>query len=388
MKIGLTSDLHLGFGEKEIYYDVFYRFESAIKTFYEENCDIIFILGDLFHTKFPDEETLLNTLKILNKYKSQNEKVKIKINGKEIESFKPAIIAMHGNHDRKIRSTNIFHVLEEALDNFFYVNLGKVETENSIFYLMSYVPERYAFDILYEKLKPIPIKNKKNFLFLHQNIYPFFYSIKEDYSLKIDNLPKGFDLIVDGHIHLKHKEKNLLFLGSPVITQLKKEEILEERGIWVYDIEKDDLKFKKIDGKLKYYYLEFNSDKVSENEIEKEIEKFESGVIKIKIKGKREISDRFLKLIEKKFENKLILKIDNESGEKEIESKIEIKKELKEVKTVDEIIKNKLINVLEKLNFKNSFDLDKIFEFLIDGDYESAYDFLVKEQKTIEKFIK
>ena len=186
MKVGLISDCHLGYGEGKIYEDNFFRFECAMEKL--KNCDAIFILGDLFHTKFPDEETILNTLKILNKIRKE-EKIKFKINDKEVESFKPAIICMHGNHDRKIRTKNIFHVLEEAIKNFFYLPIGKVEFDDSIFFVMSYVPERYAFEILRKNLNPIPIRGKRNFLLLHQNIYPFLYSQKEESSLRIDKLP-------------------------------------------------------------------------------------------------------------------------------------------------------------------------------------------------------
>jgi DNA repair exonuclease SbcCD nuclease subunit len=390
MRVGLLSDLHLGYGEEEIYNDFFIIARKIIEKL--KDCDIIFLLGDIFDSRNPDFETIINTIKIFDGIK-RDEKIKLKVNGKEEEFNKPAIFAIHGNHDRKLKiETSVLKIFEEIkilrYETFFEI----IDEENKVvFYLISNFPESLIKKTL-EKFSPRPKKGYLNFLMLHQNIYPYVYSY-EEFGLKVTDLPKDFDLIIDAHIHLKHFEENfkLLILGSPVITRIDEREINEERGFYILEINngKFNILFEKIEKERNYYLLSFNSEKDDENKIEEKIKEIvekekKKPVIKIKVYGKEGISSKLLRKIENIYKERAIIKIENLIEEKKIQ---EAQKEVFEIKkSVKEVVLEELYKKLEENKFSKSFKIEEVIELLEDGDDESIVDILVGEQKTLQSF--
>jgi len=89
---------------------------------------------------------------------------------------------------------------------------------------MGGVPERFARDVL-RKWDPRPFDDAMNVLLLHQNLSPYLYTGNEP-GLESEDLPEGFDLVVDGHIHWEVQDElprggRLLCPGSTVLTQLR-----------------------------------------------------------------------------------------------------------------------------------------------------------------------
>ncbi|MEM5882188.1 MAG: metallophosphoesterase [Candidatus Aenigmatarchaeota archaeon] len=397
MKIGFISDLHLGFGrESEIFNDIFQISEKIILEL-SESCDIVFIVGDLFDEKNPNNEIILKLIQIFKKVRKRDKKIRFKINEESFEESAPIFFAIHGNHDRKFKDeTSIYKIFEE-IGIFHYISLGKIliESDQKIcIYAMSNVPERYAKNVLFEKLAPKIEKDYFNILVLHQNIYPYVYSI-EDSSLKISDLPKNFNLIVNGHIHIRNVEKTgnttLLILGSPVITKLHEREINERRGyniVEIYDKENFNIIFQEIELPRKYYLIEIDSEKINLEDLEKNIsEKInknkEKPVIKIKLLGKAEIDEKVIKNILQKYEDKAILRIENlieSERTSEIIKNIEI---IKERKSIDEIIISTILERLKQKKFSNSFDFQKLIELFEDGDVDTLIDIITKTQKTL-----
>ena len=392
MRVGLLSDLHLGYGEGEIYNDFFVIARKIIEKL--KDCDIIFLLGDIFDSRNPDFETIINTIRIFEGIK-RNEKIKLKVNGKEEEFNKPAIFAIHGNHDRKLKiETSVLKIFEEIkilrYETFFEI----IDEENKVvFYLISNFPESLIKKAL-EKFNPKPKKGYLNFLMLHQNIYPYIYSYEES-GLKVTDLPKDFDLIIDAHIHLKFFENNfkLLVLGSPVITRIEEREINEERGFHILEIKngKFDIIFEKIEKERNYYLLNFNSDKDDEIKIEEKIKEIidkenKKPVIKIKVFGEKRLSFKLLRKIENIYKEKAIIKIENLIEDKKVQEAQKKISELRERKSVKEIIFEELYKKLEENKFSKSFKIEEIFELLEDGDDESIVDILIGEQKTLQSF--
>lgn len=392
MKVGLISDLHFGFGEEEIYEDVF---KIASKIFEKmKDCDIIFLLGDVFDSRNPSLETIVKAIRVFNNIEKSGE-IELKVNGK-IEKFrKPAVFAIHGNHDRRTKlESSPLKILEEVgilrYDNFFEI----IDEKNKVaFFAMSNFPEAYAKKILFEKFDPKPKENYLNFLMLHQNIYPYVYS-NEESSLKVTDLPKNFDLIIDGHIHLKRFEKEfkLLILGSPIITRIEKNELEEERGFHILEIENGnfEIKFYPIEKERNYYLLEFNSKEdfsVLEQKIQEIIKKEKAKpVIKVKVYGEKPIATRFLRKIEEVYKEKSIIKIENLTVSEEVVKISEKIKEFREGKSVREIILEELLKRLEENNFSKIFNVLEIIELLEDGDTESIIDILLGQQKTLASF--
>lgn len=397
MKIGFISDLHLGFGkEKEIYEDVLKIGKNIILEL-SKICDVIFIAGDLFDEKNPDNETILETIKIFKSIEKKEEKISFKINGKKKEERIPVIFAIHGNHDRKFKDEISIYRIFDELEIFHYIPYGKIQFEDKkiVIYAMSNVPERFAKRILYEKLNPKPIENYFNILVLHQNIYPFVYSV-EDSSLRITDLPRNFNLIVNGHIHLRNEENlngtKLLFLGSPIVTRLSREEINEKRGyniIEILDQKNFNLIFKEIEQERKYYIIEVDTNEFKTQFLEKTLNEIifnskQKPVIKIKLFGKKEIEEKMIKEVINKFEEKAIIKIENlvEDEKYILTSKtIEL---IQEKKSIDEILLNTILERLKERRFSNSFNFQKLIELFEDGDVDTLVDILVKTQKTLE----
>jgi len=396
MKIGFISDLHLGFGkEKEIFEDTFLVAEKILREL-SEKCDVIFIAGDLFDEKNPNNEVILRAIKIFRDLPKKEEKIKFKIEDKEIEERKPVIFAIHGNHDRKLRDeTSIYKIFDE-LKFFHYIPYGKIifEDQKVCIYALSNVPERYAKNFLFEKLNPIPLKDFFNILVLHQNIFPYVYSLEES-SLSINTLPKNFDLIVDGHIHLRNVERientTLLILGSPIITQIREEEINAKRGYHIVEIlENKNFKihFEEIDLPRKYYILEFYSENFDSKILEEKIVQIlsknkEKPVIKIKLFGKQEIEDKIIKNILNRYENRAIIRFDNLVENENLKIDSENINILRERKTLDEIVTSVILENLKERKFSNSFDFMKLIELFEDGDVDSLVDILTKTQKTL-----
>ncbi|MEM5830390.1 MAG: metallophosphoesterase [Candidatus Aenigmatarchaeota archaeon] len=397
MKIGFISDLHLGFGkEKEIYEDTFLIAENILKEL-ANKCEVIFIAGDLFDEKNPDNETILRAIKIFKNLKKRNEKIKFKINSEEFEENIPIIFAIHGNHDRKLKDEISSYKIFDELGFFHYIPYGKIifEKEKICIQALSNVPEKYAKKILYEKLNPKPMENFFNILVLHQNIFPYVYSITES-SLKISDLPKNFDLIVNGHIHLRNVERidnksTLLILGSPIITQIREEEISEKRGYNIVEIFEDKtfkLHFEQIELPRKYYILEFYSENLTINKIEEKIREIinkekSKPVIKIKIFGEKEIEDKLIKNILEKFEDKAIIRFENLTKSERAIKSFEVLEKIKERKSVDEIIISTILEKLKEKNFSNSFNFLELIELFEDGDVDTLVEILTQTQKTL-----
>ncbi|MEM0333036.1 MAG: DNA repair exonuclease, partial [Candidatus Aenigmatarchaeota archaeon] len=238
MIISVISDMHLGFSyDERLEEDSYKNFEIAMNKALEDS-DLIILAGDLFDSRAPKTKAWAYALKILSKATLvENRGAKLVETDKKLKeaSIKTLshipIIAIHGNHEIRARGeTNAIEALENAglliyLDKN-YVIFEK-DGEKICIYGLSHVQERLAKEIL-DKWNPYPRKDMFNILVMHQNISPFIYSSLEQPTISLDNLPLGFDLIIDGHIHIKTLEKinNSIFLipGSTIITQFQMEE--------------------------------------------------------------------------------------------------------------------------------------------------------------------
>jgi DNA repair exonuclease SbcCD nuclease subunit len=267
---------------------------------------------------------------------------------------------------------------------------------------MSSVPERYAKDVLYQ-WDPKPIEGCFNILFLHQNIDPYVYSPLEPPSLNLSNLPSGFDVIVDGHIHSHTLEKinstNFIIPGSTVVVQFQPSETAVEKGFVNIDIGKElKINFVPLEKNRKFFYEEvkLTGDSSVREQIEKRINNivhsknfFKPPIIRIKVVGKEiEVLDQELRTIEKKYSEKAIVVFAKELESPEITEKIEFLRNLREQKlSLEEIGLNLLKKNLEDLQFGSTFDDEQIFGLLIEGEVERTFNILTGEQKTLTQMV-
>jgi len=415
MKISFLSDFHLGYAwNTELEQDSFEQAEEAIEKALDS--DLIILCGDIFDTRIPKTDVWARAMHILSKpILAENKGMSLVRSDKDLKKISKRtlkripVIAIHGTHERRGKGLiNAIEALEHAgLLIHLHCNFIVFEKEGKrvAIHGMSGVPERYAKDVL-EHWNPKPVENCFNILLLHQSIEPFVYSPLEPPSLNLSNLPRGFDLIVDGHLHTRNKIKIdgsiLLFPGSTVVTQLKREESENPRGFYKIDINIKgfDVEFVELKNARKFFYeeVELSESIPIRDQIESRINNIllnnynfeKSPMIRIKITGREtSVIDKEIKEIEKKYSEKAILKIVRELRSSEVDEKIEFMRNLMEKKlSVEEIGLKVLLDNLEELKFEQIFEPEHIFKLLIDGEIERTMEILMGTQKTLIPLMK
>ncbi len=411
MKIAILSDFHFGFAyNQELENDSFENAEEAIEKALD--CDLILIAGDIFDSRVPKTSVWAKAIRILVKpLLKESSGLKLVYCSKELKEISKRtlshlpVIAIHGTHERKGKDEiNVVQALENA-GILIYLHQNTIVFEKDgikvAIHGMSGVPERYAKDLLYS-WNPQPLEGCFNILLLHQSIDPYVYSPLEPPTLSLSNLPKGFDVIVDGHIHSSFQERIgdtlLISPGSTIVTQFEKNEALAEKGFFKIEINNGvKVNFEKLEKIRKFFYEEIEvKPSLAIEQIEKLVKKIleqkfsKPPLIKIKVKGKEaDISDKELREIEKKFSSQAIVVLVKELEVKEISKKIEFLRDLREQKlSIEDIGLNILKKNLEELGFSFSFDPESIFSLLSEGEVEKVYNILIGEQATLEKVLK
>jgi len=400
MKISILSDFHFGYAwNTRLEEDSFQNAKEAVEKSLDS--DLILIIGDIFDSRNPNTEILARAFKILSKpLLEKNKGVKLlNLLDKPIEKISER--TLRGTHER--RGDYQINTLEALEQTGFIINLHQngivFEKDNQKVAIqgLSGVPERNAHSAL-EQWNPKPVQGCYNILMIHQSIEPFVYSPLEPPTLNLSNLPKGFDTIIDGHIHTNHLEKidNTTFIipGSTVITQFKKEEAENPKGFYKLQLPENKLDFIKLEDIRKFFYKEIHLDdkKTTNENIQDELDKiinqkFEKRpLIKLKIFGKySDVIDKEILEIQKKYEDKSILKITTELESPEMKQKLELLENMREKRLSLEEMGMQLLNKnLEELKFKKNFDPENIFKLLADGSVERALDIITKKQSTLK----
>jgi len=234
-KIGCFSDVHIGLNhDNSLWHKIALDFaEWASKKYLELGINDIIILGDVFHNRSEISVSTLDTAKkFFDYFKNFNLYISV------------------GNHDS------------------FYKNTSKI---NSI----SIFDGWKNINIIDDKPLQLDIFNKKTVLvpwgtsmedipqadiiFGHFEISSFYmnsYKICEHGNSSKDFFKKA-KTVVSGHFHKKDHRKydngEIVYLGSPY--QQNFGDTLDERGIYIYDIENNDFEFIENDISPKYYKL-------------------------------------------------------------------------------------------------------------------------------------
>ena len=273
MKIGIISDLHLGYSRFED--DSYAQAEKMIEDA-SEKTDIIIVAGDIFDSRIPKLEAIKNAVDIFKKSKVD-------------------VVAIHGNHERRTRGfENPLGILASAgvikyLDNSQYG--FEKNNEKTVILGVGSIPEEYAEDEIKKVVEEFSAPtDAKKILVIHQNVV----ELVEQGGVSIEFLDKlPFDLIVNGHIHKKHikLDGKLIIPGSTVITQLKKEE-MEPKGYYIYETDSKKSEFIEMPTR-KFFYEELEFSEASEKDIIENIARkiddirkdFPDCIISIKLKG-------------------------------------------------------------------------------------------------------
>jgi len=399
MKIAFLSDFHLGYGyNTELEDDSFDNADEAMEAALDS--DLIVILGDIFDSRMPKTSVWARAIKILVKpllHKATG--VKLISCTKELKKISERtlhhlpVVALHGNHERR-HDTNAVEALENA-GVLVHLHCQTVVFEKDgiriALHGMSSVPERYAAATMRE-WGPKPLPDCVNILLLHQSIDPYVYSPLEPLSLSVSNLPKGFDLIVNGHIHIACEDivngKPLLMPGSTVITQFEENEAKTKKGFYevVVKANKIDFNFRPLENSRKFFYEKLTIDGSASMRVQIEnklndilkAKTRKPPLIRLRISGKKaDVIEQELREIERAYADKAVIRFVKELESPELVKKIEFLRNLREEKlSVEEIGMRLLKANLEELNFSSSFAYENIFNMLLDGDVERAFNAL------------
>jgi len=233
MKIAITGDFHLGFNQ-----DALAQARNALEAC--NGADAVVIAGDIFDSRIPRQETLNEALQLFSQaaesLKSDATVFEMDADGviTALSNY-PPILAVAGTHERRSKGlANPIHLLDSALCAV-NIHARKVciqkDGEKVCFQAMAGVPEEFSRQVL-RKLEFKPVSGAFNVFVFHQSLaeaMPF------GDSLAAQDLPDGFDLYVDGHIHwmaeLVEGKKRIFIPGSTVVTQLRKNETRKKQVI-------------------------------------------------------------------------------------------------------------------------------------------------------------
>jgi len=399
MKIGIFSDCHCGYkyGE-ERGEDSFIALDEAMdKT---SDCDLILIAGDIFDTRVPRPEIFARTARILSKAQNIPSRTKfLEILNKEKKELSPLalrgipIIAIHGTHEK--RSKYMINPLQSLEHSGLIIHLDcaaavfEIDGEKIAIHGMSGVSDRYAKDRLLQ-WNPKPVPNAKNIFMIHQSIDPYIYSPLEPPSLKIDNLPKGFDLYVLGHMHWNEvkplHDGQLLLCGSTTPTSIHKIESEQQKFIYKYNNVVERVPLEK---QRKIIWKDFEFSPSIKDNIENFIQTLSlpkpKPIINIKIKGlvKRDYLLPKFSEIEEKFSDKAIININKNLQVEGFQEQVEMLRMLREQKLSPEEHGLKILQ--ENLKQVNcGLKIEDIFDYLVDGNTDLIFNLLTGEQKRLQ----
>lgn len=404
MKIAVLSDFHFGYAySSELEDDPFDAVEEAIDRI---DGDLILVLGDVFDSRVPKTATWAKALRVLSKpLLKESSNVKIVETDKELKKISHRtlqhvpVVAIHGNHERRGRGElNTVQAMENAgllihlhAQHIVFEKNGKKVAIHG----MSSVPERFAKDVLNE-WNPQPVNDAYNILLLHQNIDPYVYSPLEPPSLNLSNLPKGFNLILDGHVHTKNEQNigdsRLVIIGSTLITQFEKSEADNDKGFWIINTDENKINFFALQNNRKFFYKELDlKENYLKNEIEFTIDEIlakhtgKKPIIKLKIHANdSDFLSGDLRNIDAKYSDRAILIFAKEIESPEILGKIEFLRNIRDQKlSAEEIGLKVLRNNLSQLKFEDIFDVEQVFHLLNENEADRVFNILTGEQKTL-----
>lgn len=366
---------------------------------------MILVPGDIFDSRVPRQDVLAKALNIFFHAKTiscDTELIEIKGKEQEIHHLNRTgipVVAIAGTHERRGKDmTNPVNLLDTIG---FLIGLhsntaiyGKGKEKVAITGI-SGVPEAFAREV-FKKIDPKPEEGCTNILLMHQSVGKYVYTDERSPGLDIEDLPEGFDLIVNGHIHWRNDcmigpKKDTLFLipGSTLTTQVRANEAEKEKGVTIYDTITGKTDFIPLKTQRKVIYKEMECKGRSITEIKEQVIEYLSGlekesytkkpVVRIKLTGKIDTNNSRIDLSDIITANRdrYILSFRNSLNSREQDRNIRLMSELMENSvSVDSMGLEIMKDYAGKA--KISFDYRQVFELLAAGRIEEAEDMILK----------
>lgn len=400
MKIGIFSDTHLGFDRKgQRNNESFENLEQALNLCLEENVDFCVLAGDIFDEPVPSHTSLFKSINSFRLAQRAVNKTKLKIekNGesKEIICEGLPILTIHGNHEFRGKEFKTALDVLNLAGLLVYFHAGKItvekDNEKVCVFGLGAVPEKKALEVL-QYWAPKTESDTCNLLLLHQG-FKDFMAVDDEMiaTLSLDDLPQGFDLIINGHLHWYNEQKlgetTFLLPGSTISTSIKKLESEKPKGVCFYDTNTKIINFKPFPKQRKMFYhkTNFNGADIeqvleeSKNLIEKDLEGNHEmkPLIRVNLKGslKKGLSsgDVDLNDLIEKYSEKAILSISKNFSSNSFKKKIsDLREEQKEKLSLVSMGFELLEKNLKETDFGEEISIKKLFDLLSEDELDEA----------------
>ena len=274
MKIAIASDFHLGYDRFRE--DAFKQAEEALEEA-SKLADAIIIPGDIFDMRVPRPDVLAEAINLFRNLSKKDWKAKVS----KVETAGKAytnvpVIAIPGTHERRAQGAEnpvnllgLAGLLVDVSDGYAVIEKGR---EKVMVYGIGGVSEERFLESI-KKLNPQPLPGHFSIFMFHQSTYELLPFSKD--FITFGDLPAGFDLYVDGHIHSRVEKKvhgkPFLIPGSTVLTQLKDGE-QEGKGFIVFDTDTGKYGFHKIRSR-RFVVVKLNASEKSAAELTTEARK-------------------------------------------------------------------------------------------------------------------
>lgn len=386
--------------------DSFDQLKEALELAVERGAQVILMLGDIFDARIPKQEIWARALRVLTSHLARGRgEVKLRETlAKDPADISPLalrgvpMVAIHGNHERRVGGlTNPVEALEAAgILIHLHTSAVVLETPEGILAVhgMSNVPERQAKSIL-DTWNPKPVEGAFNVLMLHQSVGQYVYSTEERPTISPEDLPRGFDMYLCGHVHYRAESsvggKPLLFPGSIERTQLLQVEAESRKGFYMVDVgEETRYEFIELKSPRDFFYAEMNFDGVDlptlNEAIRRKIGEMLSGerrnlqklpLVRLRLKGtlSRETSksDFDERSVVDELSDRAIVSISkDELVSPGLRERIEMLRELKDARSMEEIAVSLLDSNLRELGYSYPLDVRTLYGLLVEGREDEA----------------
>ncbi len=248
MRIAILSDFHLGY--ERFREDAYRQAEESLSNAAGMS-DAMIIPGDIFDNRAPRPDVIAEAINLFRRLSERKWGAEVVgFSGEGTNYCKVPVIAIPGTHERRAQdSADPVDILGLAglvvdVSNATAI-LKKGDEKVAILGIGGIADDR--FKEIVEREHPSPVEGAFNIFMFHESLYellPF-----NQRFMHIEELPKGFDLYVNGHIHSKLEAdvhgKKLLIPGSTVLTQLREGE-QDPKGFYIFDTVTGDHEFVRI----------------------------------------------------------------------------------------------------------------------------------------------
>ncbi|MBI5553407.1 MAG: DNA repair exonuclease [Candidatus Diapherotrites archaeon] len=400
MKLGIFSDMHLGFGEKSPRYaEGFENARQAFEWCLEQRVDAIVIPGDIFDEPVPSVQTLEEAFAIFALARKGTSSVRVTHEGKDgVRDYSYSgipVIVLSGNHDFKGKDyANVVDLLVEAgLALRLHASRAVIEknAEKTVLHGLSWVPDKHALEVL-KLWNPQAVPGATNLLLLHQSFTEFLpFSDEMMATLSLHDLPEGFEWAINGHLHWRDRQefngKKFLLAGSTVATQVKKLEAGQPKGTYLLDTNSGEMTFFpfKRQRTLFYHPLSFEGAQPQEvlSQVRSGVESDLKGsfsmppLIRFRLRGTLAkgvaASEVDVLKVLAEFEGKALFSVSRQMDSLSFSAKLsELRSAQAEKKSVNALGFELLQQNLAETDFADAFDVKEIFDLLSEKETDKV----------------